>query len=122
MPTANSYDQVTNFLQGYVDNELNFNSDDTCTLNCVDYTKTKNYLCAPETLCGDTKNVQERNLAVCRGDIRDCVDLGDIDVQVCHTASPVRRYNYIEYSNGHSIGSKLSSGCESLNKVRYILT
>lgn len=115
---AHSYDQVTNFLQGYVDNELNLNTDDSCTKNCVDYTKTKNYLCAPETVCGETP-VGQRPLSVCKGDVRDCVDLGDIDTNVCHSAEPTRRYNFLQYSNGHSIGLEQTPDwrCELVSKV-----
>lgn len=112
---ANSYDQVTNFLQGYVDNELNLNTEDSCKQNCADYKKTRNYVCAPETLCGEVET-HNRPLSVCAGVVRDCVDLGDIDTNICHATNPVRRYNYIQYSNAHIIGLP-DQPCEFVSKV-----
>lgn len=113
---AHSYDQVTNFLQGYVDNELNFNTEDSCKQNCADYTKTKNFQCVSETVCGETQT-QHRHLSVCKGDVRDCVDLGDIDTFVCHVSDTTRRYDFIQYSNGQFVGLTLSDRCEFESKV-----
>lgn len=112
---AHSYDQVTNFLQGYVDNELNLNTDDSCTQNCVDYTKTKNYLCSPDTVCGET-DTRHRHLSVCKGNVHDCVDIGDIDTKICHAADPVRRYNYMLFSNNELVGLP-DRPCEVVSKV-----
>lgn len=101
------YDQLTNFLQGYIDNELNFNDEDTCSNNCEDYTKTKNIQCANKTLCAEVD--KHRDLTVCLGDVRDCVEVASIDVEVCHSNSAIRRYNYFKYSHGKFYGLKPSA-------------
>lgn len=94
------------------------NTEDSCKQSCSDYTKTKNYACSPDTVCSQAP-AHRRHLTVCKGDIRDCVDLGDIDTHVCHSADPVRRYNFIKYSNEQVIGLKPSSDqkCELESKV-----
>lgn len=106
---------MTNFLQGYVDNELNLNTEDSCTQNCADYTKTKNYLCSPDTVCGET-DTRHRHLSVCKGNVHDCVDIGDIDTKLCHAADPLRRYNYMLFSNNELIGLP-DRPCELISKV-----
>lgn len=116
---AQNYDQVTNFLQGYVDHELNFNTEDSCKSTCADYTKTKNVQCLSNTVCGATQ-IQHRHLSVCKGDVRDCVDLGDSDAFVCHVTDAMRRYDFMRYNDGQIVGLTPSQGskrCEFESKV-----
>lgn len=68
--TNESYTQLTNLVQGIVDNEINLNPDGTCTKYCTDFKQTKNYDCKPNTLCADTN--LDRNKTRCEGSIRDC--------------------------------------------------
>lgn len=109
---------MTNFLQGYIDNELNFNVEDTCTNNCADYTKTKNIHCADKTMCAE--NQRQRDLTVCNGDVYDCQEMDSIDIDVCHINDPIRRYHHLRYSNGEITGLKPSQDepCAAQPKVR----
>lgn len=116
--SAEVYDQVTHFLQGYIDSEINFNEDRSCTSECGDYRQTRNLHCADETMCAEDKRMNDTT--VCNGDIYDCSEMGSIETAVCHTGSddPLHRYSYIEYSNGQILGQKLANGtCAVLPKV-----
>lgn len=114
--SAHAYDQVTNFLQGYIDNEINFNDEQSCTNNCIDYKKVKSNQCAEETMCAQNKRLNDT--IICNGDIYDCIELDAIDVDVCHTGNvdPLRRYTYIRYSNGRIIGQNPTE-CAVMPKV-----
>lgn len=65
-----SYTQLTNFIQGYVDNEINLSPDGSCVQYCSDFKKTKNYGCKSNTLCG--ANYLDHNKTLCEGTVRDC--------------------------------------------------
>lgn len=64
------YHQVTRFLQGYVDNEINLNPDSSCKKTCSDYTNTKNYDCKDDTLCAES-HVDQASTK-CNGTILNC--------------------------------------------------
>lgn len=65
-----SYTQLTNFIQGYVDNEINLNADGSCAPYCSDFKATKNYGCKTGTLCA--ANYLDHNKTRCMGSVRDC--------------------------------------------------
>lgn len=117
-PAAESYEQITKFLQGYIDNELNFNQDDTCTNNCEDFTKTEHVRCADKTLCAQNRR---HDVAVCSGSVRDCKELNNDDIQICYGDSDLRRYHYLKYSNGEQYGLKPKTQCSSINDVMNAL-
>lgn len=108
------YEQVTKFLQGYIDNELNFNQEDTCAKNCEDFTKTEHVRCANETLCA---NNRRQDVAVCSGRVRECKELKDDNVQICYGNDDLKRYHYLKYSNGKQFGKKPTTECSSVNHV-----
>lgn len=62
--------QLTNFLQGYIDNEINMNSNGSCSMHCRDYRSTWNYGCNKKTICAT--NYFDLNKTRCDGFIRDC--------------------------------------------------
>lgn len=74
------YYQITRFIQGYVDNEINLNPDESCKRTCSDYSRTQSYGCHPDTLCGQTHidPVSSR----CNGTVYDC-DFVDEDLTAC---------------------------------------
>lgn len=63
---ADSYTSLTNFIQGYVDNEVNLSPDGSCAPYCSDLKITKNYDCKPKTMCASMNATQ------CEGTVRDC--------------------------------------------------
>lgn len=79
------YEQITNFLQGYVDNDVNLNNVDTCTKSCSDYKATTSYGCHQETLCAGDRSLEGSTR--CFGSIRDCYELDNSNIEVCHTVS-----------------------------------
>lgn len=118
------YAQVTKFLQGYVDNELNFNQEDTCQYNCEDFKLTQNVRCADKTLCaqnftrsGSFGWPKRREVAVCHGQVRDCKQISSDDIEVCYSDNSIRRYHYLKYVDGTVHGSKPSTECTSINYV-----
>lgn len=79
---------MMNFLQGFVDNEINLNPDGSCSNSCSDYTKTKQFGCANGTMCADPKGLAKED-TTCSGDVRDCIDIGtDGDVLVNYAEHP----------------------------------
>lgn len=65
-----SFTQLTNFIQGYVDNEINMNPDGSCAPYCTDFKETKSYGCKEGTMCA--ANYLDHNKTRCLGTIRDC--------------------------------------------------
>lgn len=116
LSAVEGYEQVTKFLQGYIDNELNFNQEDTCTKNCEDFTKADHVRCADKTLCAQN---QKQDVAVCSGNIRECTELNDDDVQICYGDSDIKRYHYLKYSSGKEYGTKPTTQCSSINHVIF---
>lgn len=80
MHTATTYHQITRFVQGYIDNEINLNPDDSCKSTCSDYKETKNYQCGGGTLCADA--IVEHSSTKCNGTILNCEFIDD-DLTVC---------------------------------------
>ncbi|XP_030758643.1 uncharacterized protein LOC115884266 [Sitophilus oryzae] len=95
-----TYEEITNFLQGYIQNEIDLNSEGTCREDCAEYTYTKNHGCHENDHC-----MRQRN---CNGRIVSC-QFFDSDMWICN-ANPRtgRRYEYIEYENGKILGKKQS--------------
>lgn len=82
--SVGNYETITNFLQGYVDNEVNLNPDGTCQNACSDYRTTENYGCYDGTYCAQKPEGAERDRVVCKGTIVDCQFIGS-DLNVCST-------------------------------------
>lgn len=80
-----SYTEISNFLQGFVDNEANLNSAASCAGVCSDYRKTTHFQCQSGSLCD--RHVNDHEQAKCLGIIRDCQDIDDSDVNICETVS-----------------------------------
>lgn len=90
--------QITRLLQGYVENEINLNSQGSCTQQCSDYSlSTSRDVCVQGSVC----NFQEK----CRGNITNCQSMRD-DMWICPGGSRdfTRRYGYITYDNGDIMG------------------
>ncbi|KAG5894130.1 hypothetical protein JTB14_004068 [Gonioctena quinquepunctata] len=96
-----TYEEITQLLQGYVQNEVDLNPEGTCRENCAEYTYTKSHGCFNNLHCR-----QQRR---CNGKIVNC-QYFDSDMWIC-PADPLsgRRYEYIEYENGRVLGRK--KGC-----------
>lgn len=77
---SGTYYQITRFIQGYVDNEVNLNPDASCSRTCDDYTRTRNYDCQPGTLCGEQHI--DRESTRCNGTVLNC-DFIDDDLTAC---------------------------------------
>lgn len=75
-----TYYQITRFIQGYVDNEVNLNPDASCSQTCEDYTRTHNYDCQSGTLCGEPHI--DRASTKCNGTILYCAFIDD-DLIAC---------------------------------------
>ncbi|XP_055324703.1 uncharacterized protein LOC129579086 [Sitodiplosis mosellana] len=96
------YTSVTNFMQGYIDNEINLNGEQRCDGTCSDFKLTKNhYDCQNGTLCAHSNFAHAR----CTGDIFDCSVI-DSDGTACLVKDEWenRRYNYVTFRNGSTNG------------------
>lgn len=65
-----SYTEITNFVQGYIENEVNFNQEGSCAGTCSDYRLTHQHGCANSTMCHI--NYLDKNKTRCDGQIRSC--------------------------------------------------
>lgn len=93
-----TYDEVTRLLQGYIENEVDLNTDETCRETCSYYQSTRSEGCFKELFCAR----QPR----CSGRLYNCQYV-DSDMWVCPSAlSSTRRYEYIEYENGRVLGQR----------------
>lgn len=73
--------QITNFLEGFIDNEANLNAENDCKQSCSDYKVAKSYTCLEETLCSKEP---ENPKSKCNGTLYNC-DFIEADMSVCFT-------------------------------------
>lgn len=81
---SSEYEIITGFLQGFVDNEINFNADQSCTSTCEDYKITTQFGCHNDTPCAQTVTKSKPN--ICKGTIRDC-EFIESDLEICPSVS-----------------------------------
>lgn len=84
--SVGTYEQVTNFMQGYIENEGNMNGDNDCKTSCSDYRLAENHMCFNGTYCAQQPEGAERDRSICRGKIVDCEFIGS-DFNVCKSVS-----------------------------------
>jgi hypothetical protein len=75
-----TYAEVTRLLQGYIENEVDMNSEGTCRDNCAYYSVAKNHNCFKDQFCERQKR--------CKGRIFDCQYV-DSDMWVCPAVSNI---------------------------------
>lgn len=73
--------QITNLLQGYVENEVNLNKDGSCAGSCEDHKFGRNRHCSEGTFCGD-QIVDDAKRHICSGTIVDCIFI-ESNMQIC---------------------------------------
>lgn len=109
---------MTNFLQGYIDNELNLNEKESCTKSCGDFIETVSQRCAPNTPCADQPHVRHRT--VCAGRIRDCQDVEHDDFAINYSNAANRRMQNVVYLNGDTSGAGCAGAtCTIKSRVMY---
>lgn len=72
------FTSITNFMQGYLDNEINLNGERKCDGTCSDYKSAQNHECQNDTICAHSNFARTR----CTGDIFDCNTI-DTDGTAC---------------------------------------
>lgn len=77
---STEYEMITGFLQGFVDNEINLNRENTCKNTCADYRLTRQYGCHNDTPCG--LPLKNQRINKCKGILRDCEFIGS-DLEIC---------------------------------------
>lgn len=83
--TGPHYTSITNFMQGYIDNEINLNGNQRCDGTCSDFKSTKNHQpCQNDTLCAHSNFAR----TTCTGDIFDCSVI-DSDGTACLVVCPI---------------------------------
>ncbi|KAL5276194.1 hypothetical protein ACFFRR_001798 [Megaselia abdita] len=97
-----TYDEVTRLLQGFIENEVNLNQENTCTQTC-DFYEVANGTCTSDK---EEKVLFCARQKMCYGTILDCRFV-DKDMSVCLSDFKTRRrYDYIQYENGRVLGTK----------------
>ncbi|KQS30547.1 uncharacterized protein LOC6551613 isoform X2 [Drosophila erecta] len=93
-----TYDEVTRLLQGYIENEVDLNNEETCRETCSFYQSTRSEGCFKELYCSRQPK--------CSGRLYNC-QFVDSDMWVCPSPqNSTRRYEYIEYENGRVLGKR----------------
>lgn len=99
---------------------MNFNNEDTCQPSCSDYKQTKHLRCADKTMCANEQNEEIEKLSICNGQIHDCVDINNDNVEICLAESRSRRYHYLKYNNGQMRGIEPAETCAAVRHVSFI--
>lgn len=73
-----TYITVTRLLQGYIENEVDMNNDNTCRENCGAYQFTESYSCYKELFCARQPK--------CSGKLLNC-QFFDSDMWICPSVS-----------------------------------
>jgi hypothetical protein len=93
-----TYVMFTGLMQGYIENEVDLNNDNTCRENCGHYQFAESYTCYENLYCARQRR--------CSGKLLNCRYV-DSDMWICPSkTSSHRRYEYIEYENGKVLGKK----------------
>lgn len=105
--------QITKLLQGYIENEVDMNTRQSCTSQCSSYNYAESTSCYKDLFCAKQPK--------CNGRIFDC-QFFNADAWVCMAEGSARRYDWVEYENGIVLGDK--GTCKNKIKVdswwRYI--
>ncbi|CAB3388592.1 Hypothetical predicted protein [Cloeon dipterum] len=104
--------QLTELLQGYVQNERDLNSDQACTSTCGYYTYTKVFSCSDAELC-----YRQR---LCRGKVVKCEPLG-MSGSVCLSEQRYRRYDRLVFSDTRGPAPTCSTPAVLLNSWYQLL-
>ncbi|VVC42301.1 Protein of unknown function DUF4803 [Cinara cedri] len=97
-----TYLEVTQLLQGYIENEADMNYEGSCMKNCAYYEVGEHKSCNRDQFCAKQQ--------VCPGRILNC-QFFDSDMRICQSPfGSNRRYDYISYENGKVLGD--SSNCK----------
>ncbi|XP_018361103.1 PREDICTED: uncharacterized protein LOC108759910 isoform X1 [Trachymyrmex cornetzi] len=92
-----TYTELKQLFQGYIVNEVDLNTENTCKENCAYYGYTKVYGCYQNQFCSKQRK--------CNGKILHCEYI-DSDMWICPAGrNSTRRYEYIEYENGLHYGN-----------------
>lgn len=101
-PGANT--EIKQFLQGYIESEVNLNADGSCAFTCGDYQNTKHHGCRPDSLCATFDKKLQPKMA-CKGRIRGCSAFDD-SISVCASdGDNGSRYKYVQSSTGLKLGT-----------------
>ncbi|XP_034101870.1 uncharacterized protein LOC117566449 [Drosophila albomicans] len=104
-----TYDEVTRLLQGYIENEVDLNTDGSCSRTCADYHNTTSKSCSDEKFCAQQPK--------CSGRIHDCQFIDSIQ-SVCQSPeNSTRRYEYVKYGERKYLG-KNEKCWRDVNKVQ----
>lgn len=99
--------EITKFLQGFIDGEANLNPEGSCALTCGDYQNTKNYGCYAGSFCSELKS-EKREIYACKGRLRGCQNIDD-SINVCLSVSKLLEINlkrFVMMKSSKSIGNK----------------
>ncbi|XP_016961633.2 uncharacterized protein LOC108032333 [Drosophila biarmipes] len=93
-----TYEEITRLMQGYVENEVDLNTDGTCSPDCGFYKSSKNEGCFDKKFCSEQPK--------CAGGVYDCRFV-ESEMQICQAEqSSNRRYQFIQYESGVVHGQK----------------
>lgn len=98
-----NYHQITRFIQGYVDNEVNLNAEKSCSHSCTDFRQTSNFGCQSKTVCAEQHI--DALATRCNGTIYNCGKMEN-DLTICPSWQKfqTRRYDFIRSETGKTLG------------------
>eukprot|EP00095_Tigriopus_kingsejongensis_P006035 maker-scaffold889_size84747-snap-gene-0.24 protein:Tk06035 transcript:maker-scaffold889_size84747-snap-gene-0.24-mRNA-1 annotation:"hypothetical protein L798_01615" len=88
--------QLTQLLQGIIENEVDLNLGHSCKQQCSDYTVAEVNGCYKDRICTKQRRCENGRLFDCQ--------FFDEDAWVCISLDSKRRYEYVHYENGVVLG------------------
>ncbi|XP_031621011.1 uncharacterized protein LOC116339330 [Contarinia nasturtii] len=113
---AYSFIEISRFYQGYIENEINLNPEGNCRQTCDEYTETKHYHCAENSLCANLHDPSQQSKLICQGTIRNCQYI-DGSFNICPTEEgSMQRYKFLVNDDGSVFGGE--KNCNHLHTIR----
>lgn len=88
-----TYITVTRLLQGYIENEVDMNNDNTCRENCAAYQFSESYSCYKELFCARQPK--------CSGKLLNC-QFFDSDMWICPSVSKKKKHKQLSQFINHN--------------------
>lgn len=93
-----TYDEVTRLLQGYIENEVNLNTENTCKQSC-DFYEVANVTCTNDK---EKEVLFCQRQKLCKGTILDC-QFVEADMGVCLSVSMIYSFMQSKFDYGSNI-------------------
>lgn len=103
-----TYDEFTRLLQGHIQNEVDMGKGGSCREDCSTYHSTFSQGCYDS----DSKYCKETER--CNGRLLNC-QFFESHMDICPSKNPSRRYDYVKYESGRTLGRNSTCWTKPIN-------